>query len=57
MTKELDICVSDNSNLILIEEKETGRCVATLTMKGSTKEERIRIGLKLVECYNSHVEA
>ena len=43
---ELDICVSANSNLIHIEEKVTGRNIATMTMKGGTREEKIALALQ-----------
>lgn len=51
-TPELDICVSDNSNLIHIEEKVSGRNIATITFKGASKKERIEVAKLLVEAFN-----
>jgi hypothetical protein len=45
MTAALDICVSANSGLVHVEEKATGRNVATMTMKAATKEEKIDMAL------------
>jgi hypothetical protein len=45
MTAALDICISANSNLVHVEEKATGRNVATMTMKAATKEEKIDMAL------------
>jgi hypothetical protein len=43
---ELDICISANSALVHIEEKVSGRNIATMTMKGGTKEEKIAMAMK-----------
>jgi hypothetical protein len=45
-TPGLDICISANSNLVHIEERVSGRNIATMTMKGATREEKIVMAMK-----------